>query len=108
MTRLGCAGVRLLTMLCLITPAAQAEDAPTAEQGAAVYDKYCATCHGDDLQNNGGGAFDLKRLHEQEHARFVNSVTHGKQAMPAWGGKLTNQQVDAVWAYVRANAYDAH
>jgi mono/diheme cytochrome c family protein len=58
------------------------------EKGERLYAKYCATCHGDDLQNNTGVAFDLRRLTADEHPRFVNSVQHGKNAMPSWQGVL--------------------
>ncbi|HEU5276157.1 MAG TPA: cytochrome c, partial [Xanthobacteraceae bacterium] len=63
------------------------------------------TCHGDDLENNSGIAFDLRRLRADEHPRFVNSVLHGKNAMPAWDGKLSPDQIESLWAYIRANAY---
>ena len=76
-----------------------------ADKGARVYDKYCATCHGDDLQNNSGIAFDLRRLKADEHPRFVNSVLHGKKVMPAWQGVLTPAQIEELWAYIRAHAY---
>jgi mono/diheme cytochrome c family protein len=75
-----------------------------ADKGARVYDKYCATCHGDELQNNTGVAFDLRRLKTDEHPRFVNSVLHGKKAMPAWQSVLTSEQIEQLWAYIRANA----
>ena len=83
-------------------------EAENIENGAETYETFCSTCHGADLQNNTGVAFDLRRLHAQEHPRFVNSVTHGKQAMPAWQGTLSDQQIESLWAYIRANAYDAH
>ena len=94
---------------CLVAAAAPDQDTETAsvDRGAEVYDNFCATCHGAELQNNTGVAFDLRRLHDREHARFINSVEHGKNAMPAWQGRLTDDQMEALWAYIRANAYDA-
>jgi mono/diheme cytochrome c family protein len=91
-----------LSALALSHPAAQ--DEATAK-GARVYEKYCATCHGDELQNNSGVAFDLRRLKADEHPRFVNSVLHGKNAMPSWQNVLTAEQIDELWAYIRAHAY---
>lgn len=93
-----------LIFSALAIPCAIAADT-AAEKGARVYDKYCATCHGDDLQNNTGIAFDLRRLKADEHPRFVNSVLHGKKVMPAWQGVLTSQQIEELWSYIRANAY---
>ena len=101
--------IRLLAALLLVGAFAlpgAAEDAVSARKGAKVYENACATCHGDDLQNNSGIAFDLRRLKADEHARFVNSVLHGKNAMPAWEGALDAQQIESLWAYIRANAYE--
>jgi mono/diheme cytochrome c family protein len=75
------------------------------EKGERLYAKYCATCHGDDLQNNTGVAFDLRRLTADEHPRFVNSVQHGKNAMPSWQGVLTSEQIDDLWAYIGEHRY---
>jgi mono/diheme cytochrome c family protein len=83
---------------------AVADDAATAG-GERLYEKYCATCHGDELQNNSGIAFDLRRLKADEHPRFVNALQHGKNAMPSWQGVLTPEQIEALWRYIRANAY---
>jgi mono/diheme cytochrome c family protein len=93
-------------LIALPCAAASAEDAATVRKGAKIYDNNCSTCHGDDLQNNSGIAFDLRRLHSDEHPRFVNSVLHGKNAMPAWDGKLSDDQIESLWAYIRANAYN--
>jgi mono/diheme cytochrome c family protein len=76
-----------------------------AEKGERLYAKYCATCHGDDLQNNTGVAFDLRRLTADEHPRFVNSVEHGKNTMPSWQGVLTSGQIDDLWAYIGEHRY---
>ena len=93
--------------LSLAAHADQAIDAAKIAAGSKAYDKYCSTCHGEDLVNNTGVSFDLRRLHANEHPRFVNSVLHGKNAMPSWQGKLTDDQIDALWTYIRTNAYDA-
>jgi cytochrome c oxidase cbb3-type subunit 3 len=80
-----------------------AEDPAAA--GARIYAENCSTCHGDDLVNNAHIAFDLRRLKADEHDRFVNSVLHGKNRMPPWEGVLDAAKIDALWAYIRANAY---
>jgi cytochrome c oxidase cbb3-type subunit 3 len=81
-----------------------AEDPVAA--GARVYANNCANCHGDDLENNSHIAFDLRRLKSDEHERFVNSVLHGKNnKMPSWDGVLDAAQIESLWAYIRANAY---
>jgi mono/diheme cytochrome c family protein len=58
---------------------ARAADADV-KAGARVYKDNCETCHGEGLHNNSGIAFDLRRLHADEHDRFVNSGLNGKNA----------------------------
>jgi len=97
----------IFVMSCLVAyllSQAAAEEI-TVDRGERIYEKNCANCHGDDLQNNSGAAFDLRRLKADEHPRFVDSVLHGKKAMPSWQGVLTTQQIEDLWAYIRNNAY---
>ena len=107
-----CAGLTLacLASLSLITAAfAQAaasdEDKAKIAAGAKVYDFRCATCHGDDLVNTSQTTFDLRRLTADERPRFENSVRNGKNQMPPWKGVLTDEEIDQLWHYIRANAY---
>ena len=95
-----------LCALSSLIIAAAAQDAPVdlVKVGAKTYDTNCAPCHGDKLVSS-GIAFDLKRLREDERPRFDNSVTNGKNAMPSWRGIIKEKDLDALWAYIRANAY---
>ncbi|MGP0091770.1 MAG: c-type cytochrome [Xanthobacteraceae bacterium] len=92
-------------ILLALSATATADEA-AVRKGAKIYENNCSTCHGDDLQNNSSIAFDLRRLKAGEHSRFVNSVLHGKNAMPSWEGVLTAEQIENLWAYVRAHASD--
>jgi hypothetical protein len=61
---------------------------------------HCAGYHGENLKNvSGGWSFDLRRLHPDEHDRFVDSVTGGKDNMPSWYGILKSEEIEAIWAY---------
>lgn len=57
------------------------------------------------------GAFDLRTFPHDQHSRFVNSVTNGKNSMPPWGGVFKPEEIEALWAYVvageKANATDS-
>jgi mono/diheme cytochrome c family protein len=83
---------------------AQDANADLIKKGARAYDNNCAQCHGDKLINSGGVAYDLRRLRDNERPRFDNSVMNGKNAMPAWHGIIKEADLDALWAYIRANA----
>lgn len=101
--RIVCVAVSLASVLPLAHSRAAADD-EAAARGERLYNKNCATCHGDDLENNSGIAFDLRRLKADEHGRFVNSVLHGKNAMPSWQGVLAPPQLEDLWAYIREHA----
>jgi mono/diheme cytochrome c family protein len=83
---------------------ATAQDMPKIEAGEKVYNNNCQICHGDQLVST-GQTFDLRRLTENDRARFDNSVRNGKNQMPPWKGYLTDEEIDQVWHYIRANAY---
>lgn len=83
---------------------ALAQDSARIEAGENVFNTNCAVCHGDQLVST-GQTFDLRRLKDSDRARFDNSVRNGKNQMPPWKGKLTDDEIDQVWHYIRANAY---
>lgn len=101
----SCAGVAigLGAMLWLSTGLAQ--DKAKIEAGEAVYNNNCAACHGDGLVSTGQFP-NLRRLTAADRARFDNSVRNGKNQMPPWKGVLTDEEIDQVWSYIRANAYE--
>jgi mono/diheme cytochrome c family protein len=85
-------------------PAAQQapdDGVPPAEAGKALYAHYCSHCHGFSMVNAGSVSFDLRKFPHDNKARFVESVTNGKNGrMPPWGGVLSSDQLDKLWAYI--------
>jgi mono/diheme cytochrome c family protein len=75
-------------------------DSVLVEKGRGMYRDYCQKCHGLNMVSPGGGFFDLRTFPHDDKARFVNSVTNGKRAMPAWGAVLRPGDIDTVWAYI--------
>src|ERR1700674_2880222 len=69
--------------------------------GAAIYARNCSPCHGAHMADP-EGAFDLRTFPHDQHSRFVNSVTNGKNSMPPWGGSLKLEEIEDLWAYVVA------
>jgi mono/diheme cytochrome c family protein len=90
----------------LVSPSlAAAVDQVQVEKGAAIYALRCEGCHGRGLRNTSGGwSFDLRKLSPNEHDRFVESVTSGKDNMPSWYGILGDDEIEAIWSYIRATA----
>lgn len=98
------AGARALAFaLAAAAAVASAQDAAPPQDPAAagrkIYVYSCQRCHGLNLATNGIG-FDLRTFPEHDKARFVRSVMHGKNAMPAWAGTLKPEQLDLLWAYI--------
>jgi len=73
------------------------KSAPTAStasvDGATVFSKHCARCHG------AQGVKDSRTPNLQTIAldkdHLVNSITNGKNKMPAWKDKLSPAEISA-------------
>ena len=99
---MGRSQTALALALVSIGPLAHAASGQV-EAGGAIYGDYCASCHGDGLSNTSNGVtFDLRRLRPEDHERFIASVLDGKRQMPSWRGALKPEQIEAIWAYIRA------
>lgn len=92
-----------LVLVLVFAASAAHADAAQVETGAMIYGDYCSACHGDELRNTSGGVtFDLRRLTPHDRERFLDAVFNGKKQMPPWRGVLETDQVEAIWAYIRA------
>jgi len=90
-----------VTLITVMTAPAAAQS--LVEKGDTLYHNRCAGCHGEQLKAFAGGpAFDLRRLRPGEYDRFVESVISGKDNMPSWYGILKMDEIEAIWAYIRA------
>ena len=70
------------------------------KKGKTSFRKRCARCHGVNMVNPGVGVFDLRTFPQDDKARFVDSVSNGKNAMPSWGEVLSPADIDMLWVYV--------
>ena len=89
-------------VVLLGAPAAAEENAQGNAQvrlGAEIFERNCSPCHGPRMQDP-ESAFDLRKFPRDQHDRFVNSVTRGKNQMPPWGDMLGREDIEALWAYV--------
>jgi mono/diheme cytochrome c family protein len=82
----------------------------TARSAAELYVKQCASCHGKDgrartLKGKLKHARNLTDAQWQDNVsdeRLFNSINNGKGKMPAYGKKFSQQELEALVAYVRA------
>ena len=70
------------------------------EKGAETFAVFCTQCHGERMSNP--EFFNLKTFPPDQHSRFINSVTNGKNAMPPWRSVLKPEDIEALWSYVIA------
>ena len=97
-----------LCLLALASPV-RAQEAP---RRSAAWEAYCAVCHGPDGKANTEegkkkGARDFGDARWQatvSDSRLEGSIKRGRDKMPSFGKKLTEDQVKALVAEVRALA----
>src|SRR5438132_3631077 len=80
--------------------------------GNKVYQERCALCHGPEGKGDGPAAAGLnpkprnhtdgKYMNSRTDAQLLEVIHHGKGAMPAWGGILTETEINAVLKHVRS------
>jgi mono/diheme cytochrome c family protein len=77
--------------------------------GQGLYETYCTACHGADGTGQVLGAADLSDLRlvaERAPRDFYLTVTQGKGSMPAWQGRLSQEERWAVIDYLGTFSYD--
>lgn len=82
----------------------------SARSAAQLYSKECASCHGKDGKSKTlkGRIKHSRNLADPEwqnsvnDERIFNSIMNGKRKMPSYGKKFSEQEIDALVAYVRA------
>jgi mono/diheme cytochrome c family protein len=100
-TASGCALALACTTVSAQTPKPKKYPPKQIRAGSEIFDRNCSPCHGVHMADP-EGAFDLRTFPHDQHARFINSVTNGKNSMPPWGGLLKPVEIEALWAYVVA------
>lgn len=84
-----------------------ADDPAQVEAGQAIYEMSCAGCHGDDGTGVTGRGRPLIGIASQgDRATHVASVTDGKGGMPAFGERLSSDEIDQAISYVRLSFVD--
>jgi cytochrome c6 len=115
----GPAAMRALKKNVAVVGVAAAALAPGAafakdlDNGAAVFSGNCAACHagGNNVIQNEKTL--RKEALEQylagglKESSIVTQVTNGKNAMPAFGGRLDDEEIEDVAAYVYDQATNA-
>jgi cytochrome c6 len=85
--------------------------APARADGAGDFKAKCAMCHGADGTGSTptGTALKVRDLgssdvQAQSDAQLTDIITNGKGKMPAYKGKLTDDQIKGLVAFIRSFA----
>ena len=76
----------------------------------ALYKSKCAACHGADGSGSATGKkmgahdFTTADVQGMSDADLATIITNGKNKMPAYKGKLTDDQIKGLVAYIRGLA----
>jgi cytochrome c6 len=92
----------LVSILALLGPVGSAHAADPSK-GAKFYRQYCADCHGNRGAPNMPGVPDFSRNQRlmQSDLALVKSISIGKGMMPAFQGRLSENDILDVIAYLR-------
>ena len=106
-------GIILAALLLAFTAATRGQDEGAKnyspqqiKAGSIIYAENCSTCHGRRLANP-DDAPDLRKFPRNERARFLTTVSKGKESkgrkkMENFDDLITTEEIENVWAYVVA------
>jgi len=96
--------VAIALCLTFFTAPALADTATVTARGAKIFSANCAACHqgGNNVisANKNLKADALKQYGMDSTEAIIAQVTNGKNAMPAFKGRLKEEDIQAVAAYV--------
>ena len=105
-TVLTCLMAVAIALLSFVTPAMADDDLLIT--GAKVFSANCAACHigGGNVvaANKNLKAETLKQYGMDSEAAIIAQVTNGKNAMPAFKARLSEDKIKAVASYVLAQS----
>jgi mono/diheme cytochrome c family protein len=93
--------------VCLVLAACGSDGNP--EEGARIYTRHCYSCHGESGSGDGPTARLMgiapanlpEAVRKKSRAELLGTIARGRQAMPAFGRVLTEEQREAVYQYLK-------
>ena len=81
---------------------AEEEEVVVVLTGADLYEDNCSSCHGSSLEGGVGPRLDAgSEAAEETDSRLTARIHDGKRAMPAFGGSLTDEQIELIVEFLR-------
>ena len=105
---LALSGLLLVVVAGSAPASAQGADDPAqVAEGQVVFALSCAGCHGDDGAGITGAGRSLTGIANQgDRAVHIDSITTGKGGMPAFGERLSSDEIEQAASYVRLTFVD--
>lgn len=91
-----CGKLLFISILFSAVSTVSASEQPDAQQ---LFKKKCSLCHAIDKKKLGPAVNTMSNKEEL----LRQAITKGKNSMPAYEGKLTGAQIDALVEYLLAN-----
>ena len=99
---------KVLAIAIFVGPALSAGFGQSANNSAAsTYKTNCASCHGSDGRGSAVGKslhaadFHSAQVQQQSDDQLAGVIAEGRGNMPAFGTRLTKDQINALVKYVR-------
>ncbi|ULL19141.1 cytochrome c [Paenibacillus sp. H1-7] len=75
--------------------------AGASEQVQSVYKQSCMSCHGNSLEGKVGPSTNLQKVGgRMTKEQIAKQITNGGNGMPGFGGKLKQEDVDALASWL--------
>jgi mono/diheme cytochrome c family protein len=80
---------------------------PAKNSAASTYKTNCVSCHGPDGRGSAVGKslhtadFHSAQVKQQSDAQLAGVISEGRGNMPAFGTRLSKDQIDALVKYIR-------
>jgi mono/diheme cytochrome c family protein len=80
---------------------------PANNSAASIYKTNCVSCHGQDGRGSAVGKslhaadFHSAQVQQQSDAQLADVVAEGRGNMPAFGTRLSKDQINALVKYIR-------
>lgn len=75
------------------------EPEPAAIDSAVIFSSNCVSCHGADRSGKRGPSLLPDRL-TKEAPQYAETITNGSDPMPAFGGKLSAEEINALAEWI--------
>ncbi len=79
------------------------DDGADTINAADIFSQRCSRCHGEEREGDIGPAL-LPDVLSKDPSVYVNTVTNGSGPMPAWGNRLSADEINALVEFIMSDS----